>query len=49
MFNPGFCAYEECITSAYRVVLVNEAYSVGNDAVWDFLRELFTMKTNMLS
>lgn len=48
MLHPGFCAYEECVILACRVVLANEVYSVGDDAVWDFLRE-FTVKTNMLS
>lgn len=48
MLNPGFCAYEECIISACGVVLVNEVCLV-DDALWDFLIELFTMKTDMLS
>lgn len=43
MLNPDFCAYEECIVSGCRAVLVNEVYSVGDDAVWDFLIELFTI------
>lgn len=49
MLNPGFCAYEECIVSARRMVFVNKVYSVDGDSVWDFLMELFTVVTNMLS